>query len=342
MITAKLRRLRQVTGYAWHRFKMRHTHWRVERRDGSAGFCAYGEERAVVHFARYYLGSADDVVVRRGWHRGDFTAHMRAMTRRYGLAVASDQEVPAGVAAEALAWPWLVAMTITLPATMAEYRRGLNDSAQADVKRIIKQGFRCEVSRDAAKAKEFYHRYYLPSMTSRHGADAYLFGEEDMLALLMEGAFLLEVWRGEEWVSAVLCRHAAEGVAMLRLGWRNGDEDVYRQGAVAALYWLTVAWSVEHGARRLFLGGAAPYLEDGLLVFKSKWGARLDFDASDFNVWRVLTEPAHPVCRAFLATHSVVFKNEAAKRFEVLSGLAREEVNGAEQHAQIAEWRRVN
>jgi len=342
MITAKLRQFKRVIGYRWYRFKMRHTHWCVTRSDGTGGFCVYGDTHAVTHFARNYLGNMDDIVVRRGWHRSDFTSHMRKMAGKYGLAVASGQSVPAQVEAEALNWPWLVPITISLPATVAEYRKKLGRSAQSDLRRINKQGFHLKITRAEARLKEFFHRYYLPSMLKKHGADAYLFTEKELMEMLGDGAFLVEVWREDEWVSGVLCKHDGFEMRMMRAGWRDADESIYRQGALSSMYWLTITWCIEQGLKRVNLGGVPPYLEDGLLAYKSKWGLSLNYELCGFNSWRVWVDPKHAACRAFFATHSVVVKNETAQRFEVVSGRAREAVPCAEIHAQIETWRRID
>ncbi|MCC5025776.1 MAG: hypothetical protein J6386_24680 [Candidatus Synoicihabitans palmerolidicus] len=49
-------------------------------------------------------------------------------------------------------------------------------------------------------------------------------------------------------------------------------------------------------------GGASPYLENGLLRFKAKWGPRLFERSAKGAEWQVVFDPDHAGCRRFIAS----------------------------------------
>lgn len=330
-------------GYSWHLFVQRHTYWLVERPDKSAGFVSCGDRRAVTHFARYYLDAGDAAVVRRRWHAGKFSTYrMRSLARRYGLAVATDGLASVSLKRETLAWPSLVELVIELPATVEAARKSLPWSAKSDLSRIKRHGFTTKVSRDPRRLKEFYHHYFLPSVTKKHKDNAYVFSLEDMMKMFAEGrdSELLEVWREDIWVGGLLYDIDEDGVHFRRVGWLDGDATHYQQGVPGALHWFAIVRAIEHKKRRIIFGGCAPYLEDGLLHAKMKWGARLSREHSKFKLWRVKVDPQHRDCRAFFKKYSLLLKSDSAHGFDVLSGRIKEDVKQASKHAaQLHEWR---
>lgn len=56
---------------------------------------------------------------------------------------------------------------------------------------------------------------------------------------------------------------------------QNGDRELMKQGAMGALYLYGIQHLTEQGYSHALLGGVRPFLIDGVLQYKRKWGARL-------------------------------------------------------------------
>jgi hypothetical protein len=93
---------------------------------------------------------------------------------------------------------------------------------------------------------------------------------------------------------------------LYKLGWLNGDQQLLKRGVVSAMYWFNFQRAAALGHSRLLLGSVAPFLEDGILVHKAYWGARLSSNSRRFSEFQLLLEPSHPACRRFLQTNSAV------------------------------------
>lgn len=333
-------------GYAWHQFVKRHTYWLVVRPDRTAGFVSFGDRRAVTHFARYYLGVGDEAVIRRRWYVGKLsTARMRALAGRYGLAVAADQLAPTPVRAETLPWPSLVELVIDLPTMVEEYRGSLPWSSKSDLNRIRQHGLSRKVSRDKDRLMEFYHRYFLPSMTGRHAANAYVLSVEDFMQFFSgeRDCELIEAWCDGVWVGGIVCETDEVGVRSRRVGWLDGDATHYRKGVAGALHWFAIVRAIERRKQRFIFGGVAPYLEDGLFHAKTKWRAHLSCELSNYAVWRVMIDRSHRDCQSFFERYSLLMKHEPTNQFCVLSGRTQDEVKQAtSQASQLHEWRVLN
>ena len=318
----------------------------MERPDKKAGFVSFSDWRAVTHFARYYLNVGDEAVITRRWYAGRISgARMRALARRYGLAVGGDQRASASVRTETLAWPSLVEMVIDLPATVEEYRKSLPRSAISDLNRILRHGLSMKVSHDTSRLKEFHRLHFLPSVTGRHGSDAYVISWDQFRQFYSEGrdCELIEVWCAGVWVGGLVSETDETGVRFRRLGWLNGDSTHHRKGLVGVLYWFAIKRAIEHGKEQIVLGGGAPYLEDGLFHAKGKWRARLSCERSGYAVWRVMIDSTHEDCRAFFARYSLLMKSNETGQFKVLSGRPPHDVRQASaQSEQIIEWQRLD
>jgi hypothetical protein len=114
---------------------------------------------------------------------------------------------------------------------------------------------------------------------------------------------LIQVTRGGNWVSGVVC-HPQQGNLTARiLGVRNGDAELIRQGAASTLYYAAIHWANESGYEAVDFLGTWPLLHSGLFQHKRKWGASVRIP-KDMNRWiwigiRRIT----PAVRQFLKDH---------------------------------------
>ncbi len=285
----------------------RSIHLVIKNSTSSHRFALFGGYRLRHHLSRVYFGEGHQHRLRLGWHRGDFEGASARVVRQYGLAVFTGDAIPTALAPHALRVPLMIEfekpMRDVLEGSGAEWTR----SAKADIARVKRAGFRCTVDRGTDWIPTFRREFSVPSMTHRHGVEAIMATARDLRQTAeAEGTEFLRIWLNEAWVGGILNSQSPEGYRLRYLGWRHGDARLLQQGVVAALYWFSLLRASELGHTRCLLGGAWPYLEDGLVFYKGKWGARLDASSTRFPDIHVLLDPAHEACRTFLNRQSLV------------------------------------
>ena len=326
-------------GYQWYLFKRRRLYSRVTRIDGERGFCAIGDKRAVSHFSRYWLGSGPRLRIRPGITFQGGAKLMDRMVSRYGIVVASsDVAAKCSVGIE-LAWPRLVELTLPLASSWERFRSELSKSAVSDLQLVRRHNYERKVVSDESRVLAFHRSHYAPSMREMHGDDAYIFSQSSMLEIFRGTGEMIEVWRDNRWVASFIYKFEKKEVTLCALGWINGDRDERQHGVVSALYVFAIQRAYELGAVAINFGGVPPYLEDGLVFYKTKWGAQLAPEKMRDRVWRVVIDPEHEACRDFFRRYSLLVRSPEADRFDVLSERPRDQVPVAKKlGAGIREW----
>lgn len=149
-----------------------------------------------------------------------------------------------------------------------------------DIRRIRKNGFEYEVTLEPERFERFYTEMYVPYMRATYGNTAFLMTHREMLEK-MDNAELLVITKDREDIAAVIVLHEGVRMRAWSVGVKNGDRFFVKQGALAALYYFQVLHARDKGYATLHLGGSRPFLQDGVLQFKKKWGVRLSETTHD-------------------------------------------------------------
>jgi hypothetical protein len=305
----------------------RRSHVVMETSDGREGFAMFGGFRARHRFGALYFPTAPRTRTRLVVHRPVTADYCRRLVERYGLVVFCGHSAPRDLASELLPVPFSVDMEMPTPLVFEGPGAPWSRSAKANIARIKKGRFGFDVVTGDEWIAEFQRRMFRPSMRGRHGAQAYL-DSRRMLATHARGpgGEMLRVFQDGRWVGGCIGRSTPGGYRLLKLGWLNGDEALLRSGVVSALYWFSFKRAAALGRHRILLGSVTPYLEDGVLLHKSSWGARLSVESRYFSEFRLLLEPSHPACLAFLKAYSMVTLG-TNRDFIVFSGRGPDIVN---------------
>jgi hypothetical protein len=148
---------------------------------------------------------------------------------------------------------------VTLPAAMRkEVRRHCRRNA-----------YEVRFSTDSNDIRHFYARLYRPYVSARFGTGAVLVDEEHFLAV-SRGMTLAMLTAAGEWVAGLLLRQHGE---TLHLGWFGSAAVPPRVGASEVLDAHSIEWGAARGVRRVIMGHSRPSLADGVVRYKSRFGA---------------------------------------------------------------------
>ena len=240
--------------------------------------------------------------------------------------------LPGGaLARRMLVMPYYVAQTVELPPADADLRAVFrNSTTDGDLNRIRIAGFQYEVTQDAAQLEFFYDQMYRPFILARHREaasispwPAFRRDYEKMELLLIRKAALP--------IAGTLNLQTGDCYTTHVNGVLNADKEMLRAGAVAAIYWFTIVEAHRRGCATVNWNCARPFLKDGVLAYKKKWGSRVVMDHRERELWllpcgnRASTHrflEANPfICERdgqlvsliFLGSHTVLNDKELAK-----------------------------
>lgn len=314
--TTGLRTARSSLDYHYSR----RSHILMGTSDGREAFAMFGGFRARHRFGALYLPPLTRSRTRLMVHHAATADYCRGLVERYGLVVFCGDSAPPELAADLLSVPLSVDMEMPTPSAFEGPGAPWSGSAKANIAKVKRGRFVFDVVDSSEWIPEFHRRMFRPSMRRRHGARAYMDSERALARYAQAaGGELLRVFRNGQWVAASINQSTLDGYRQIRLGWLDGDEGLLKSGIVSALYWFNFRRAADLGHRRILFGSVEPCLEDGVLLYKSHWGAGLCADSRFFGEFRLLLEPSHPACRRFLQAHSMVTKG-TDQDFIVFSG----------------------
>ncbi len=183
------------------------------------------------------------------------------------------------------------------------------ESVKSDLRRIRKNQLEYVVTKDPKQFDDFYHHMYVPHITQAHGRSAFIWRLEAM-ARKFEECELLLVRRKEQSIAGILISYANPTPRLWTLGVLNGDRKYLKEGAIAALVCFTFEHLARTGHRVADIGLTRPFLGDGGLRYKKKWGATIVGASSGCFVLEILS-PTPGAC-AFLRSHPFIFCDRGA------------------------------
>jgi len=144
-----------------------------------------------------------------------------------------------------------------------------------DLKKIKK--YQYEVLTDLDSLKFFYEKMHVPYIRKRFANSAQIKNFNEFKKTLKNGELLL-IKNNEKYVSGVLCEMRNGVYFWLRVGAL--DESFVKEGALSAAYYFGILRAKEKNAKIIDFGMSRPFLSDGVLRHKRKWGARICEDKS--------------------------------------------------------------
>jgi hypothetical protein len=197
---------------------------------------------------------------------------------------------------------------------MNDFLTQASNSLRSDLRAIKRQNYTWTWDDDLGRLQEFLVGFHLPSINTRHGMEGFALTGEEVEKLQGSAAHrLVRVFRDGQWVAGLLAEYSGGVLSLRQLGWLAGSETELRTGAVGALYLACIERAIELQADRITFGVADPLWEDGLFIYKVKWGAELDARYSTSLSLDWAFDPGHPQGRRFLQEHTLLIPSQGTK-----------------------------
>ena len=149
-----------------------------------------------------------------------------------------------------------------------------NRSSVSSIKTIEKNRLTYSTTKSADAIRDFYASMYLPTIQSRHGDSALIAPFEDVEKALDAGhCELLQISKDGQAIGGVLILTDHSPPRLWLCGVRDAKPDHWKAGALAGVYLFSSQHLAKSGATTMALGGTRAFLSDGILFYKSKWGA---------------------------------------------------------------------
>ncbi|MGB7739624.1 MAG: hypothetical protein WBM03_10965 [Steroidobacteraceae bacterium] len=170
---------------------------------------------------------------------------------------------------------------VTLPAPIRkEVRRHCRRNA-----------YELRFSTDLGDIRRFYANLYRPYVMARFGTGAVVVDEKQFLAV-SRGMTLAMLMAAGDWVAGMLLQQRGE---TLHLGWFGSASVPPRAGASEVLDARSIEWGAAKGVGRVIMGHSRPSLADGVVRYKSHFGATVRptrFPQRTIGLWVQRWSPA--------------------------------------------------
>jgi hypothetical protein len=181
-----------------------------------------------------------------------------------------------------------------------------NASVKSDIRQIRKHQFHFSITKDPRHFREFYHRMYVPYISAAHGRGAFIRPYEAMKREFDHCELLLVMKEGQS-IAGILLTYEKPTPRLWSLGVRDADRRHVKEGAVTALFYFSFMHLEKNGYRVANVGLTRPFLDDGVLRYKKKWGVRIVGTSADWFVLKVLSNT--PGACGFVGSHPFIFRN---------------------------------
>jgi hypothetical protein len=162
---------------------------------------------------------------------------------------------------------------IDIPKDIAWYKR--HHLLRGDLRKIRQNGYSYEVTNDLSAVDFFFNDMYVPYVRGIYGDHAFM-ESLDKVKQKWARCELLLITQAGEVVAGNVLRHEENGrAAAWILGVKEGRRDLVEQGALGALYYFNLQHLASRGYVVLDIGDSRPFLRDGVLRYKKKWGMRI-------------------------------------------------------------------
>lgn len=145
------------------------------------------------------------------------------------------------------------------------------DDLKRNIRRMMEKNYSYEATTDQQWFDLFYYRMYKPYAQSRHGELARVHKYKTIKKDFLHGAGI-SIQRDGSPVAGAIAYVDGETMFNPSKGILDGDQTLCREGASVALYYYCLHLAHARGCKTADFGYSPPFISDGALSYKLKWG----------------------------------------------------------------------
>lgn len=242
------------------------------------------------------------------------------------------------IALDKLLWKWITKRTYfnvpfwvsSLGDVPADNSSLQESQIRSDMRRIRKNKLSFEITHDSCHFDNFYYNMYKPYIVAAHGNRAIIYTYNDIKKEFENGELLL-IKKENQYVAGEVLVYKNMQAGGKFVGVKDGDFNYVKEGAIAALYYFEAHRLKQKGYRKVDFGLSRPFLKDGVLRYKRKWGGYQIASSPEVDGAYYVEPLANtPGLRAFLVNNPFVFIDKgrinAAVFVDCERGFCQEEV----------------
>jgi GNAT acetyltransferase-like protein len=180
------------------------------------------------------------------------------------------------------------------------------ESLRSDLRKIAAAGFAPEWVEQPTRDewRQFWGEMIVPYLSRRFGGRAWIPTGTYTRTVTRKGSLLYVTQNGRR-VAATGMIKQGDRLWIALMGIRQGDAELVRQGAGAALYMFEIEHARAAGIRQIDIGRTSPFLRDGISRYKEKFGYSPVRDPLSPMI-AVRIDPRHEGLNAALAENPVL------------------------------------
>ena len=149
-----------------------------------------------------------------------------------------------------------------------------NSSVQSDLRRIRKNGLDFEIRKETDQLDNFYHNMYVPYISKAHANSAIIM-DYDFMVHEFGKCDLLLIKKEHLYIAGCLISYRENEPRLWSLGVKDANTTYIHDGAIGALFYFAVRHLKELGYKKVNFGLSRPFMNDGVLRYKRKWGLKI-------------------------------------------------------------------
>jgi len=174
--------------------------------------------------------------------------------------------------------------------SLEDIHKKFKKSTREDIRKIKEYNYSYEITNDSKKLEFFYHRLYLPFISSRHGKlifpESMILSLSDTISILLKSrkGFLLLIKEKEKYIAGIVILTNGKIAYPVYMGI---ETNLYcsSERIGSAIFYYCINWAKENGFEYLRFGDVRPFLNDGILRYKRRWGMHVKLSVSRFGIF---------------------------------------------------------
>lgn len=169
--------------------------------------------------------------------------------------------------------PW-IRMALRVDRPMDEILADMGRGRRSSLAKMQQEGFTYEFSRNLADLELFYHKMYVPYISSRHEDRAIIEPFETKQAMFQRGGLLLTLYQAQP-VAGLLGETIGRTYIAGSLGIHEDYFELFEKGVVLAAYWSCIEWAQRNHLQYVDYGLTRAQLFDNVFWGKLLWGMKV-------------------------------------------------------------------